>query len=75
MDAATAPPLRIQVIQSRGVSSYAAQARVHNFLAHFQDRNSAVNGGDATISAQLQKVVDALHENHGARERLSKTIV
>jgi len=70
MDAAITPPLRIQVTQYQSISLTAARARLHDFLVDYEDRRRmASNGGDSTISAQLQKLTDALSEEHDARGR------
>ena len=65
-DAAVTPPLRIQTAARKSLSTRAAYARIDTFLADFQQRSTPLNGGDATVPAQLSKLRDALREE---RER------
>lgn len=70
MDAAVTPPLRILVARAEGISAAAAQSRLHAFLNKYEDRRRlASNGGDSTISAQLEKLTDALNEEADARRK------
>jgi len=69
MDAAVIPPLRIQVTRSEALPPSAARTRLHDFLVDYENRRrTSSNGGDSTISAQLQKLTDALHEEHNVRK-------
>ncbi|THH33331.1 hypothetical protein EUX98_g861 [Antrodiella citrinella] len=62
MDAAVTPPLRIQPVRSKTISSQAARARLDTFLSDFEQRITPLTGGDATVPAQLTKLRDALKE-------------
>jgi len=62
MDAAVTPPLRIQPVRSKVISSQAARARLDAFLSDFEQRSTPLTGGDATVPAQLTKLRDALRE-------------
>jgi hypothetical protein len=59
-EATVYPPVRIIPIQSKSIDSQAAYARVEAFLEQFQQRYTPLNGGDATVSAQLSKLRDSL---------------
>ncbi|TCD61800.1 hypothetical protein EIP91_007886 [Steccherinum ochraceum] len=69
MDAAVTPPLRIQPVRSKGISSHVAHTRLDAFLADFQQRSTPLSGGDATVPAQLTKLKDALKEEREARKK------
>ena len=58
------PPLRLQTIQVQQISADTAQRRLDNFLHRFRTRNLAKNSGETTTSVQLQKLADALNEEH-----------
>lgn len=66
-DAAVTPPLRIQPSQRKTITTRAAYGRINSFLADFQQRSTPLNGGDATVPAQLSKLRDALKDE---REKL-----
>ena len=69
-DAATNPPVRIvpDPASVQTISSKDAFARVDAFLRDFQQRSTPLNGGDATVPAQLSKVRDSLKEEAGVQE-------
>ena len=69
MDAAVTPPLRILPVRAKPISSQAARARLDAFLDDFQQRSTALTGGDATIPAQLTKLRDALKEEREQRKK------
>jgi hypothetical protein len=56
------PPPRIITISSKNLSAKRAQARIQAFLDDFENRNSALKGGDKTVTVQLQKLNQALLE-------------
>ncbi len=68
-DDAVTPPLRIQPSSSKQISTHAAFARTSSFLADFQQRNSALSGGDATVPAQLFKLTEALREGYEGQQK------
>lgn len=61
-DAAVHPPVRIQPVERKAISAKEAHARIEAFLEEFQQRSTPLNGGDATVPAQLIKLRDALKE-------------
>lgn len=63
-DAALTPPLRLQTISVQQISSDVAQKRLDSFLHRFRTRNLAKNSGETTTSVQLQKLADALNDEH-----------
>ncbi|KAI0692444.1 hypothetical protein BC835DRAFT_56435 [Cytidiella melzeri] len=65
-DAAIHPPVRIVPIESKTIDSQAAYARVEAFLQQFQQRSTPLNGGDATVPAQLYKLRESLMEENVA---------
>lgn len=67
-DAAIHPPVRIQPAHSRAISPQAAHARVEAFLEQFQQRSTPLNGGDATVPAQLSKLRDALADENATQK-------
>ena len=69
MDAAVTPPLRIQPVRSKAISSQAARARLDAFLSDFQQRSTPLSGGDATVPAQLTKLRDALRDEGGQKKK------
>ncbi|KAH8104128.1 hypothetical protein BXZ70DRAFT_1005674 [Cristinia sonorae] len=68
MDAAVTPPLRIQPIRSKVISSHAACTRLDAFLSEFQQRSTPLSGGDATVPAQLTKLRDSLKEERAKKD-------
>lgn len=70
MDAAITPPLRIQPYNAQQISSQVAHAKLDVFLAEFQARSNSLNGGDATVPAQLFKLRDALNEEQEINKQL-----
>ncbi|KAI0041830.1 hypothetical protein FA95DRAFT_650145 [Auriscalpium vulgare] len=59
---ASTPPLRISSTSSKSLSAKSAQTSLVQFLGDFQERSSALNGGDNTVMVQLQKLSKALEE-------------
>lgn len=68
-DAAVTPPLRIVPVRSTTITSQVAYTRVASFLEDFQARSTPLNGGDATIPAQLSKLTAALREDGTAKKK------
>lgn len=62
------PPPRITTITSRNLSAKRAQSRIQAFLDDFENRNSALKGGNKTVTAQLQKLNQALLEERQRRK-------
>jgi hypothetical protein len=56
------PPRRIAISSTKNISAKRAQSRIQTFLDDFENRNSALNGGDKTVTVQLQKLNQALLE-------------
>jgi len=67
-DAAVNPPIRIQPVQSKTISPQTAHARVEAFLHQFQQRSTPLNGGDATVPAQLTKLRDSLVQENASKK-------
>jgi L-2-hydroxyglutarate oxidase LhgO len=67
MDAAVNPPVRIQAIKSTEASAKTVQRSIDSFLVDFQSRCTPAKGGNTTITAQLQKLSQALHEERGRK--------
>lgn len=65
-DAAIHPPVRIVPLSSTAIDAHTANTRIEAFLDQFQQRSTPLNGGDATVPAQLSKLRDALHDDNGA---------
>ncbi|KAJ7304562.1 hypothetical protein DFH08DRAFT_721654 [Mycena albidolilacea] len=63
MDAPLHPPLRIDALSSKALSSKGTQKRLEVFLQDFQDRTTATQGGH---TVQVQKLKDALKEEREA---------
>jgi hypothetical protein len=59
---ASDPPPRITTTSSKNLSAKRAQIRIQAFLDDFENRNSALKGGDKTVTVQLQKLNQALLE-------------
>ncbi|KAH7910249.1 hypothetical protein BJ138DRAFT_132954 [Hygrophoropsis aurantiaca] len=68
MDDIAHSPVRLQAISSTPLSAKSAQSTIDNFLSDFQNRSTPSKGGDTTITAQLQKLSNALKEKR-ARDR------
>ncbi|KAF8839379.1 hypothetical protein BDN67DRAFT_953611 [Paxillus ammoniavirescens] len=68
MDDIARPPVRLQANSSTSLSLKATQAHIDAFLNDFQSRSSPSKGGDATMTAQLDKLSKALKEQR-ARDR------
>jgi hypothetical protein len=66
MDAPLHPPLRIDALSSKALSSKATQKRLEAFLQDFQDRTTATQGGHTAVTVQVQKLKDALKEEREA---------
>jgi len=62
MDNLSDPPPRITATTSKNLSAKRAQTRIQAFLNDFENRNSTLNGGDKAVTAQLQKLNQALLE-------------
>jgi hypothetical protein len=69
MDAAVNPPVRIHAIKSTEASAKTVQRSIDSFLVDFQSRCTPAKGGNTTITAQLQKLSDALHEERERRKK------
>ncbi|KAI0248752.1 hypothetical protein BJV78DRAFT_770048 [Lactifluus subvellereus] len=54
------PPPRITATTSKNLSTKRAQIHLQAFLDDFENRNSALKGGDKTVTVQLQKLNRAL---------------
>ncbi|KAF9263358.1 hypothetical protein L218DRAFT_865505 [Marasmius fiardii PR-910] len=66
MDLPLNPPIRIQPIEEHSVSSKTTEKLLDVFLDDFHARTSTAQGGNTTVSVQLQKLKDALAaENTG----------
>lgn len=59
---ASDPPPRIIPSTTKILSTKRAQSHLQSFLDEFESRNSALKGGDKTITVQLQKLNRALLE-------------
>ncbi|KAJ6614134.1 hypothetical protein B0H10DRAFT_2046147 [Mycena sp. CBHHK59/15] len=66
MDAPLHPPLRINALSSKPLSSKNTQKRLETFLQDFQDRTTAAQGGHTAVTVQVQKLKDALKEEREA---------
>ncbi|THU98078.1 hypothetical protein K435DRAFT_38988 [Dendrothele bispora CBS 962.96] len=62
MDPPLNPPIRIQPLSSKPVSTKKAERRLDTFLKNFQERTTAAQGGNTAVTVQLQKLKDALQE-------------
>ncbi|KAH9027083.1 hypothetical protein EDB85DRAFT_1834207, partial [Lactarius pseudohatsudake] len=56
------PPPRITTTSTKVLSIKRAQIRLQAFLDEFENRNPPSKGGDKTVTAQLQKLNEALLE-------------
>ncbi len=59
---ASDPPPRITTTSTKNLSAKRAQIRILAFLDDFENRNSALKGGDKTVTVQLRKLNQALLE-------------
>ncbi|KIK76048.1 hypothetical protein PAXRUDRAFT_171031 [Paxillus rubicundulus Ve08.2h10] len=74
MDDIAHPPVRLQANSSTPLSLKVAQARIDEFLNDFRSRSSPSKGGDATMTAQLDKLSKALKEQRArGRKKLPVT--
>ncbi|KAF9224264.1 hypothetical protein BS17DRAFT_780784 [Gyrodon lividus] len=62
MDDIARPPVRLQANSSTLLPLKAAQTRIDEFLSDLLSRSSPSKGGDATMTAQLEKLSKALTE-------------
>ena len=67
MDDSVRPPVRLQAISSTGLSTKSVKASIDAFMADFQNRSTPVKG-DTTVTAQLQKLSDALQQKLDRRK-------
>lgn len=68
---ASDPPPRITTTSTKVLSTKRAQIRLQAFLDEFENRNPPSKGGDKTVTAQLQKLNEALLEERH-RQRAAK---
>ncbi|KAJ8077225.1 hypothetical protein PM082_001653 [Marasmius tenuissimus] len=68
MDLPLTSPIRIQPSEERSVSSKVAENMLDAFLDDFHARTSTTQGGNTTVSVQLQKLKDALAEENSKRK-------
>ena len=68
MDASLTPPLRIQAQNVQQIPSQVAQKRLGSFINQLRARNLSKNAGETTAAVQLQKLSDALREEHSERD-------
>ncbi|EGN96960.1 hypothetical protein SERLA73DRAFT_185219 [Serpula lacrymans var. lacrymans S7.3] len=73
MDESLRPPVRLQAISATTISLKSANASVNDFLADFQSRSTPSKGGDTTITAQLQKLSDALQERRTRDRKMQES--
>ncbi|KAG7098793.1 hypothetical protein E1B28_000698 [Marasmius oreades] len=67
MDLPLTPPIRIQPMEERSVSLKTTEKLLDAFLDDFHARTSAVQGGNTSVSVQLQKLKDALAQENSGR--------
>ncbi|KAJ7083813.1 hypothetical protein C8R44DRAFT_722024 [Mycena epipterygia] len=72
MDAPLHPPLRINALSSKGLTSKSTQKRLEAFLQDFQDRTTAAQSGHTAATVQVHKLKDALKEEREMTKALSK---
>ncbi|KAJ7715652.1 hypothetical protein DFH07DRAFT_361681 [Mycena maculata] len=72
MDAPLHPPLRINAVSSKSLSSKGTQKRLEAFLQDFQDRTTAAQGGQTAVTVQVQKLKDALKEEREELKAIAK---
>jgi len=68
MDESVHPPVRLQAISSTTLSTRSVKTRVDDFLTDFQNRSTPAKGGDTTVTAQLQKLSEALQQKLDRRK-------
>ena len=68
MDASLTPPLRIQAQNVQQIPSQVAQKRLGSFINRLRARNLSKNAGETTTAVQLQKLADALREEHSEKD-------
>jgi hypothetical protein len=74
MDIPLSPPLRVQSRSSAPLSARHAQRRIEAFIAAFQARATAAQGGNTAVTVQLQKLRNALHDERKHRYALECAI-
>ncbi|KAJ7509587.1 hypothetical protein B0H11DRAFT_1252888 [Mycena galericulata] len=62
MDAPLDPPLRVNALSSKSLTTKSTQKRLNAFLQDFQDRTTAAQSGHTAVTVQVQKLKDALEE-------------
>ncbi|KAF7356144.1 Short-chain dehydrogenase/reductase family protein [Mycena venus] len=73
MDAPLHPPLRIDALSTKPLSSKSTQKRLEAFLQDFQDRTTAAQSGHTAVTVQVQKLKDALKDEREAVKAVSKS--
>ncbi|KAH8997094.1 hypothetical protein EDB86DRAFT_2803573 [Lactarius hatsudake] len=69
---ASDPPPRITTTSTKVLSTKRAQIPLQAFLDEFEDRNPPSKGGDKTVTAQLQKLNEALLEERHRQKAARK---
>ncbi|KAI9429575.1 hypothetical protein H4582DRAFT_1811209 [Lactarius indigo] len=69
---ASDPPPNITTISTKVLSAKRAQIRLQAFLDEFENRNPPSKGGDKTVTAQLQKLNEALLEERRRQKGAKK---
>ncbi|KAJ6592202.1 hypothetical protein DFH09DRAFT_1136850, partial [Mycena vulgaris] len=72
MDAPLHPPLRINALSSKALSTKSTQKRLESFLQDFQDRTTAAQSGHTAATVQVEKLKDALKEEREAVKASAK---
>ncbi|KAJ7083778.1 hypothetical protein C8R44DRAFT_651899 [Mycena epipterygia] len=72
MDAPLHPPLRINALSSKALTSKNTLKRLEAFLQDFQDRTTAAQSGHTAVTVQVHKLKDALKEEREAIKALAK---
>ncbi|KAJ7289299.1 hypothetical protein C8J57DRAFT_1277261 [Mycena rebaudengoi] len=72
MDAPLNPPLRINALSTKSLSSKSTQKRLEVFLQDFQDRTTAAQSGHTAVTVQVRKLKDALKEERDAVKAVAK---
>ncbi|KAJ6582143.1 hypothetical protein B0H19DRAFT_1252275 [Mycena capillaripes] len=73
MDAPLHPPLRVDALSSKPLTSKSTQKRLEVFLQDLQDRTTAAQSGHTAVTVQVQKLKDALKEEREAIKAVSKS--
>ncbi|KAJ7097223.1 hypothetical protein B0H15DRAFT_879855 [Mycena belliarum] len=68
MDSPLHPPLRIDALSRKALSTKSAQKCLESFLQDFQDRTTAAQSGQTAVTVQVQKLKTALKEERKAME-------